>query len=72
MTIKLFKNKKICSVWNEEQRYFSVEDVVEALTDSPHPRQYWRKMKDRDLKEFETYPFWVQLKLLSPDGKIVQ
>ena len=26
-------------------------------------------MKDRDLKEYETYPFWVQLKLISLDGK---
>ncbi len=69
--IKLFQNKKIRSTWNdeEEQWYFSVVDVVEALTDSPNPRQYWRKMKDRDLKEYETYPFWVQLKLTAPDGK---
>lgn len=69
--IKLFQDKKIRSVWNdeEEQWYFSVVDVVEALTDSPNPRQYWRKMKDRDLKEYETYPFWVQLKLTAPDGK---
>lgn len=69
--IKLFQDKKIRSVWNDEedQWYFSVVDVVEALTDSPNPRQYWRKMKDRDLKEFESYPFWVQLKLQSADGK---
>lgn len=69
--IKLFQDKKIRSVWNdeEEQWYFSVVDVVEALTDSPNPRQYWRKMKDRDLKEYELYPIWVQLKLLSSDGK---
>ena len=69
--IKLFQDKKIRSTWNEdeEQWYFSVVDVVEALTDSPNPRQYWRKMKDRDLKEFESYPFWVQLKLQSTDGK---
>lgn len=69
--IKLFQDKKIRSTWNdeEEQWYFSVVDVVEALTDSPNPRQYWRKMKDRDLKEYETYPFWVQLKLTAPDGK---
>ena len=66
-----FKTRKIRSVWNEEEEqwYFSVVDVVEALTDSPNPRQYWRKMKDRDLKEFESYPFWVQLKLQSADGK---
>ncbi len=58
--IKLFQDKKIRSAWNdeEEQWYFSVVDVVAALTDSPNPRQYWRKMKDRDLKEYETYPFW--------------
>ena len=70
--IKLFQDKKIRSAWNEEEEqwYFSVVDVVEALTDSPNPRQYWRKMKDRDLKEYETYPFWVQLKLISPDGKM--
>jgi hypothetical protein len=69
--IKLFQDKKIRSAWNEEEEqwYFSVVDVVEALTNSPNPRQYWRKMKDRDLKEYETYPFWVQLKLISPDGK---
>ena len=69
--IKLFQDKKIRSNWNEdeEQWYFSVVDVVEALTDSPNPRQYWRKMKDRDLKGYETYPFWVQLKLTAPDGK---
>ncbi len=69
--IKLFQDKKIRSVWNdeEEQWYFSVVDVVETLTDSPNPRQYWRKMKDRDLKEYQSYPFWVQLKLASSDGK---
>lgn len=69
--IKLFHDKKIRSAWNdeEEQWYFSVVDVVAALTDSPNPRQYWRKMKDRDLKEYQSYPFWVQLKLTSTDGK---
>ena len=70
--IKLFRDKKIRSTWNneEEQWYFSVVDVVEALIDSPNPRQYWRKMKDRDLKEYETYPFGVQLNLTAHDGKM--
>ena len=69
--IKLFQDKKIRSAWNDEEEpwYFSVVDVVEALTDSPNPRQYWRTMKDRDLKEYETYLFGVQLKLTAPDGK---
>lgn len=69
--IKLFQDKNIRSVWNdeEEQWYFSVVDVVEALTDSPTPRQYWRKMKDRDFKEYQSYPIWVQLKMPSADSK---
>lgn len=69
--IKLFQDKKIRSQWNKEEQqwYFSIVDVIEALTDSPTPRQYWRKMKDRDLKQYQSYPFWVQLKLVSNDGK---
>lgn len=48
--IKLFQDKKIRSIWNEEegQRYFVVEDVVEALTDSADPKQYVKRMKLRD------------------------
>ncbi len=43
--IKLFQDKKIRSVWNEEEEqwYFSVVDVVEALTDSSDPKQYIKK-----------------------------
>ena len=48
--IKLFQDKKIRSVWNdeEEQWYFSVVDVVEALTDSVNPTDYLKKMRKRD------------------------
>ena len=48
--IKLFQDKKIRSVWNEEEEqwYFSVVDVVEALTDSSDPKQYIKKMRTRD------------------------
>ena len=48
--IKLFQDKKIRSVWDEEkeQRYFSVVDVVAALTDSSDPKQYIKKMRARD------------------------
>ena len=64
-SIKLFQDKKVRSIWIEEEEkwYFSVVDVVEILTESPNPRQYWRKMKDRDLKQYELYPNWVQLRL---------
>lgn len=48
--IKLFQDKKIRSVWNEEelQWYFSVVDVVGALTDSVNPTDYLKKMRKRD------------------------
>ena len=48
--IKLFQDKKIRSVWNEEesQWYFSVVDVVEALTDSSDPKQYIKRLRSRD------------------------
>ena len=48
--IKLFQNKKIRSVWNEkkQQWYFSVVDVVGALTDSVNPTDYLKKMRKRD------------------------
>lgn len=58
--IKLFQDKKIRSVWNdeEEQWYFVIEDVVEALTDSKDPKQYVKRMKLRDP---ELAKGWVQI-----------
>ncbi len=69
--IKLFEESKIRSVWNEEEQqwYFSVVDVVEVLTESPTPRQYWGKIKDRGFTKLQLSPIWVQLKMQSSDGK---
>ena len=49
-SIKLFQDKKIRSVWDEteQQWYFSVVDVVAALTDSVNPTDYLKKMRKRD------------------------
>lgn len=54
--IKLFQSKQIRSVWNEEEQqwYFSVVDVVGALTDSSNPTDYLKKMRKRD-SELGTY-----------------
>ena len=54
--IKLFQEKKIRSVWNEEEQqwYFSVVDVVGVLTDSVNPTDYLKKMRKRD-EELATY-----------------
>ena len=48
--IKLFEAKQVRSVWNEEEQkwYFSVQDVVEVLTDSQDVKQYVKKMRSRD------------------------
>ncbi len=48
--IKLFENKKVRSKWDdkEEKWYFSVQDVVEILTDSRDVKDYIKKMKKRD------------------------
>jgi prophage antirepressor-like protein len=68
----LFEGKKIRRIWHDNEWYFSVVDVVEVLTDSPVPRQYWRKVKDREFAQLELYPIWVQLKLPSSDNKLYQ
>jgi DNA-damage-inducible protein D len=48
--IKLFESKQIRSVWNEADQkwYFSVADVVEALTDSANVKDYIKNMRRRD------------------------
>lgn len=48
--IKLFEEKKVRTVWDDEKEewYFSVVDVVEVLTDSNDPKQYIKKMRARD------------------------
>ena len=70
--IKLFESKKIRSSWNEEEEkwYFSVVDIVEVLTDSPDPKDYWYRMKKREkLSNIELSTICRQLKIESADGK---
>ena len=49
-SIKLFEDRKIRSVWNEEEEewYFSVVDVIGVLTDSANPTDYLKKLRKRD------------------------
>ena len=49
-SVQSFENKTIRTAWNEEQEewYFSVTDIVAALTDSADPKQYIKKMRSRD------------------------
>ncbi len=68
-TVSLFEQKHIRRVWHDDRWYFSIVDVIEALTNSPIPRTYWSKLKAKINKESELNPIWVQLKLLASDGK---
>ena len=47
--IKLFDEKQVRYVWDDEQEkyYFSVVDVIQVLTDSENPRKYWSVLKTR-------------------------
>ena len=72
--VKLFEGNTIRSVWDNEKEewYFSVVDVVGALTDSANPRDYWYRVKKRMSEEekSELSTFCRQLKLKAPDGKM--
>jgi DNA-damage-inducible protein D len=68
----VFQDKKIRRIWHNDEWYFSVVDIIEALTDSPTPRQYWGKVKDREFSQLELSPIWVQLKLPSADDKFYE
>lgn len=65
----VFQDKKIRRIWHDNKWYFSVVDVIAALTDSTTPRRYWGKVKDREFDKIELSPIWVRLKLPSSDGK---
>ena len=66
----IFQGKNIRRVWHSEEWYYSVIDVVQALTNSLNPRNYWSMLKKREAEhEVELSTFCVQLKLLSSDGK---
>lgn len=65
----IFQSKEIRRVWHEDEWFYSVVDIVEVLTDSPTPRQYWGKVKDREFTKLQLSPIWVQLKLPAKDGK---
>jgi len=73
--IKLFEAKKVRTHWDEEKElwYFSVIDVIEALTGTYRPRKYWNDLKIRLRKEGSELSENIgQLKMMSSDGKFYQ
>lgn len=72
--IKMFEGSQIRSVWDNEREewYFSIVDVVDSLTESNNPRDYWYRVKKRMSEEEknELSTICRQLKLKAPDGKM--
>jgi len=71
-SIKLFENKRIRSHWDETQEkwYFSVVDVVEALTDSVNATDYLKKLRKRDLElGFYLGTNCPQVEMITESGK---
>ncbi len=70
--IALFKGAQIRRTLYNGEWWFSVNDVVGALTDSVNPRDYWFRMKVRINEEdgFELSTICRQFKLIAPDGKM--
>ena len=72
-SIKLFEEKKVRTVWDEETEewFFSVVDVVGILSESENPRRYWSDLKIKLEKEgSQLYENIVRLKLPAEDGKM--
>jgi DNA-damage-inducible protein D len=67
----VFQDKNIRRIWHNNGWYFSAIDVVQVLTDSSNPRNYWSMLKKRELEAgIELSTNCVQLKLEAPDGKL--
>lgn len=70
--LQIFEDQPIRTAWDEEREewYFSVVDVVGALTESADPTAYWRKLKQRLKAEGnETVTNCHGLKMKAADGK---
>jgi len=67
----VFQDKKIRRIWYNNEWYFSVVDVINALEASTIPKRYWSDLKAKLFAEgFEPYGEIVQLKLPAEDGKL--
>jgi len=71
-SVALFHGNRIRKTLHDGEWWFSVVDVIEALTGSVNPRDYWFRMKDRVKEDdgFQLSTICRQLKLEAPDGKM--
>jgi DNA-damage-inducible protein D len=64
-----FEGTNIRKVWQNDEWFFAVTDIIQILVETASPRQYWTKVKNRLSDESQLQPFWLQLKMIAPDGK---
>ena len=72
VSIRFYNDREVRAIWDEANAkwYFSIVDIVAAITDSPRPRVYWGTLKSRQKeKHGQLYSKCIQLKLVSTDGK---
>ena len=71
--LNLFEGNEIRSIWNSEKEeyYFSIIDIIGALTESKEPKRYWTDLKRKLIAEgSQLYENIVQLKMKAKDGKM--
>lgn len=69
--IVVFQEKQIRRIWHKDEWWFAVVDIIEVLTESTKPRDYWYRLKKREKEGsgIELSTNCRQLKLESTDGK---
>ena len=72
MSFRFYKDHEVRAIWSDEENkwYFSIVDIVAAITESPRPRVYRGTVKNRQKADYgQLYSKCIQLKLLAADGK---
>ena len=70
-SLVVFQGKDVRRTWYQDEWWFSVVDVVKVLTDSVDAKDYWYRLKKRELElsQIQLSTFCRQLKLPATDGK---
>ncbi len=68
--LAIFQGQKVRRIIHNNEWWFSIVDVCGVLADSPTPRQYWEKVKNREFADFQLSPNWGRLKMTAEDGKM--
>lgn len=72
ISIRFFNDHEVRAIWDDDQNkwWFSIVDIIAAITDSPRPRKYWNDIKRKLTQEWNQLSAKIgQLKLVASDGK---